>query len=264
MERKSEIMGKIIPKDIEVVVASYGGVGTTFFLDFVSQFKKTNDPQDEDKIKHLVIPPVSFNKNVRFVYIYGNPVEAVPSLFGRGMANFQSKKLQRDQQIINEPIPLDATLEEYAIAGVDKFQFRKHFYNWYRDCLMHPTLFIRYEKIWDHKEEIFRFLGLPMSELENFPEKKQRRSKLDDLPQPVLEGLIDMYGDFAKELDEIGECVLRGEHYAGKISHTLCSRNLRIAIRREIGVGLNEKFPKIYRKLLGFRASLSRRGHSSR
>ena len=249
-------MGKIIPKDIEVVVGSYGGVGTTFFLDFVSQFKKTNHPQDEDKIKHLGMPPISFNKDVRFVYIYGNPVEAVPSLFGRGMANFQSKKLQRDQEFINEPISLGTTLEEYALARVDKFLFRRHFYNWYRDCLMHPTLFIRYEKIWDHKEELFKFLDLPMSEIDNFPEKKQRRSKLADLPKPVLEGLIDMYGSFANELDEIGECVLRGERYAGKISHTLCSKNLRIAIRREIGEALHKKFPCIYDKVLRLRASL--------
>lgn len=249
-------MGKIIPKDIEVVVASYGGVGTTFFLDFISQFKKTNHPQDDDKIKHLGMPPVSFNKDVRFVYIYGNPVEAVPSLFGRGMANFQSKKLQRDQKIINEPIPLDTTLEEYALAGVDKFQFRRHFYNWYRDYLVHPTLFIRYEKIWDHKEEIFKFLDLPMSEIDNFPAKKQRRSKLDDLPDAVLSGLMNMYGDFADELEDIGEIALRGESYAGKIGHVLCSRNLRTGIRREIGEALHKKFPCIYDKVLRLRASM--------
>ena len=44
-------MGKIIPKDIEVVVGSYGGVGTTFFLDFVAQFKKTNHPSEIPKLK---------------------------------------------------------------------------------------------------------------------------------------------------------------------------------------------------------------------
>jgi len=249
-------MGKIIPKDIEVVVGSYGGVGTTFFLDFIAQFKKTNHPQDEDKIKHLGMPPVSFNKNVRFVYIYGDPMEAATSLFGRGMHNYQSKKLQRDQEAVNEPIPLDLSLEDYAKAGVDQFQFRRHFHNWYQDYLIHPTLFIRYEKIWDHKEEIFKFLDLPMSELDNFPEKKERRSKLADLPELVLSGLDTMYGDFVKELDEIGECVLRGEEYAGKSSHALFSSNLRIAIRREIGEGLNERFPSIYRKIRDARAAL--------
>lgn len=253
-------MGKIIPKDIEVVVGSYGGVGTTFFLDFVSQFKKTNHPQDEDKIKHLGMPPVSFNKDIRCVYIYGDPIEAATSLFGRGMHNYQSKKLQRDQNAVNQAIPLDLSLEDYAKAGIDKFQFRRHFYNWYKDYLIHPTLFIRYEKIWDHKEEIFEFLNLPMSELDNFPEKKQRRSKIADLPEPVLSGLTGMYADFVRELEEIGECVLRGEQYEGKIGHALGSRNLRIAIRREIGLGLNEKFPAIYEKVRGMRAAMSRRG----
>ena len=32
-------MGKIIPKDIEVVVGSYGGVGTTFFLTTIGALK---------------------------------------------------------------------------------------------------------------------------------------------------------------------------------------------------------------------------------
>lgn len=253
-------MGKIIPKDIEVVVGSYGGVGTTFFLDFVSRFKTTNHPQDEDKIKHLGMPPVSFNRNVRFVYIYGDPMEAATSLFGRGMHNYQSKKLQRDQDAVNEAIPLDLTLEEYAKAGVDQFQFRRHFFNWYRDYLIHPTLFIRYEKIWDHKEEIFEFLGLPMNEIENFPQKKERRSKLAELPEPVLSGLEAMYGDFVRELDDIGECVLRGEKYAGRTGHALLSRNLRIAIRRETGEGLNERFPSLYKKVRDLRAALSGRG----
>ena len=63
-----------------------------------------------------------------------------------------------------------------------------------------------------------------------------------------------MYGSFANELDEIGECVLRGERYAGKISHTLCSKNLRIAIRREIGEALHKKFPCIYDKVLKLRS----------
>jgi hypothetical protein len=252
-------MGKIIPKDIEVVVGSYGGVGTTFFLDFVSQFKKTNNPQDEDKIKHLGMPPVSFNKDIKCIYIYGDPMEAATSLFGRGMHNYQSKKLQRDQGTINKAIPLDLTLEDYAKAGIDQFQFRRHFFNWYQDYLVHPTLFIRYEKIWNHKEEIFKFLDLPMSELDNFPEKKERRSKLADLPEPVLSGLHTMYGGFVGELDEIGECVLRGEQYIGARMHALRSRNLRIALRRESGEWLNAHCPSLYQRVRNARASLVER-----
>ena len=252
-------MGKIIPKDIEVVVGSYGGVGTTFFLDFVAQFKKTNHPQDEDKIKHLGMPPVSFNKDIKCIYIYGDPMEAATSLFGRGMHHYQSKKLQRDQEAVNEAIPLDLTLEDYAKAGVDQFQFRRHFFNWYQDYLVHPTLFIRYEEIWDHKEEIFKFLDLPMSELDNFPEKKERRSKLADLPEPVLSGLDTMYGAFVKELDEIGACVLRGEQYIGARMHALRSRNLRIALRRESGEWLNAHCPSLYQRVRNARASLVER-----
>ena len=92
-----------------------------------------------------------------------------------------------------------------------------------------------------------------MSEIDNFPAKKQRRSKLDDLPDAVLSGLVNMYGDFADELQDIGEFALRGESYAGKIGHALCSRNLRTGIRREIGEALHEKFPCLYGKVLRLR-----------
>ena len=67
---------------------------------------------------------------------------------------------------------------------------------------------------------------------------------------------MDMYGSFAHELDEIGECVLRGDRYTGKIPHVLCSKNLRIGIRREIGEGLYKRFPALYSRVLRLRASL--------
>jgi len=37
-------MGRIIlPGDMEVVIASFGGVGTTFLHSYLAQYKKTND-----------------------------------------------------------------------------------------------------------------------------------------------------------------------------------------------------------------------------
>ena len=98
-----------------------------------------------------------------------------------------------------------------------------------------------------------------MSELDNFPEKKERRSKLADLPEPVLSGLDTMYGAFVKELDEIGACVLRGEQYIGARMHALRSRNLRIALRRESGEWLNAHCPSLYQRVRNARASLVER-----
>ena len=59
------MLGKLfIDKDIEVCVISAGGVGTTFLMEFLSKYKKLNNPYDYDDIKHLPLPPLSKNKNL--------------------------------------------------------------------------------------------------------------------------------------------------------------------------------------------------------
>ena len=206
-------MGRIVlPGDIEVVVVSYGGVGTTFLLRFLEQYMKTNDPDDADGFKHSALPHVSSNTNLKFLYVYGNPKLAAVSLFRRGYHHAQSIKLQQWGKNSISPIPNEMTLQEYASLGVDKFNFKNNFYNWYETYLpKKPIMFVRYEKIFDNVEAIINFLDLPKETIGKFPENISRSSSLDDIPVEALKQLDEMYGDFANNLAKLDDVEIRSD-----------------------------------------------------
>lgn len=195
---------------MEVVVASFGGVGTTFLISYLKQFKKINHYDDEDGIKHLPLPPVSFNKNVKLIYVFGNPQLAAISLFRRDYHYLQSEKLQKCVRNHLPSIPKEMTLQEYASQGIDKFYFREQFYNWHDKYLSsYPTLFIRYETLFDNVEPLLDFLDLPKDCIEGFPEKKKRNSAIDEIPVSTRKQLDLMYGDFSDELAQLPDVEIR-------------------------------------------------------
>ena len=200
----------ILPKNIDVVVASSGGVGTTFLLTHLAQYKKTNSNEDSDRIKHSPLPPISFNTNAKFVYVYGNPQLATISLFQRGHHHFHSMRLQRWIGKGTSPIPKEMTLHEYALIGTDRFYFKDHFYNWYHKYLATiPTLFIRYETLFDNAEFLLDFLDIPKTSLDSFPPKKERLSSIIDIPVETRKQLDLMYGEFSNELSRLDDVEIR-------------------------------------------------------
>ncbi len=180
---------------MELLVCSYGGVGTTFLIDFLSQYKICNDRDDKDGFKHLEKPPPTRNNNLRAIYIFGNPIDAVYSLFRRQFHHEQSYKLLEQYRDL-KPVPLEMSLDTYAAEGIDKFQFENHFLNWSERYSQYPVLFIRYEKIWDHLDELLEFAGIPIEEKRLFPEKKERKSEAMTIAEPVQSSMREMYGNF--------------------------------------------------------------------
>ena len=211
------MVGRIfLPGKTEVVIASAGGVGTTFLLSYVAQHRRTNSPVDWDGLKHSALPPISFNPRCKFVYLHGSPQQAVVSLFRRQLHSYQSVKLQARGPKLISPIPKEMTLEEYADQGVDRFHFRRHFFNWYHRYLSpHPTLFVRYETLFENIRPLLDFLELPKEQLEHFPRKQTRSSLAEGISATTLAQLDEMYGDFARELAELDDVEVRqgGRHW---------------------------------------------------
>ena len=204
-------MGRILlPKKMEVVVASAGGVGTTFLINFIAQHRRVNHFDDEDGIKHLPVLPVSFNKELKLIYVYGNPQLAAMSLFRREYHHRQSKKLRKCVSNAPPAIADSVTLEEYAANGIDAFYFRDHFFNWYDTYLSSfPTLFLRYETLFENVNPLFEFLDLPESCLHTFPEKKKRHSAIKEISADTRNGLDLMYGAFEQELAVMADSEIR-------------------------------------------------------
>ena len=199
----------ILPRSTTICVGSYGGVGTTFLISFLRRFAQTNDPEDRDGFKHSPLPPISLNANTRFIYVYGDPRVATVSLFRRKYHHVQSLKLQKWGRTTCSPIPESMTLEAYVSAGVDGFNFRTHFLNWYETYLLHPTLFMKYEALFQNVEPLVEFLNLPHSAVDEFPAFQKRSSQIDDLPRSTAEALNTMYGPFAEELDRLPDVEVR-------------------------------------------------------
>ena len=181
-------------KDIEVLIVSAGGVGTTFLMDAIAPYKKTNCSANSDGYKYLPIPPISFNRKLKVVYVFGDPVMASLSLFRRNYHHTQSvwaTKFQQDNYVIPENI----TIDDYGKNKKDGHYFENHFENWKERCLCYPSMFLKYENIHDSLDGLGLFLDLPNSFIHDFPKKKERKSSIENLSEAGKSGLQEMYGE---------------------------------------------------------------------
>ena len=208
----------LLPNSIDVLVVSYGGVGTTTIIDFLSGYIRTNSKGDEDGYKHLPLPPISFRKDVRFVYIFGDPVEAAVSLFRRGYQRRQSKMLQRWSGDFS-PIPTSMSIDEYLDQGVDLLRFQTHFLNWhdrYLSCV--PTLFLKYETLFEDAAILGEFLGLPQEALNDYPKRRPREAESREISRSLIARADEIYGEFGRYLSELPDHEVRRRSTPAMIS----------------------------------------------
>lgn len=129
----------------EFLICSFGGVGTTFFINFVKKYKKTNSPADRDGFKHQKHPPKKFKHAFKAIYIFGDPFNALISIFNRNFQREQLRKISKpkikkfEDKIVN--------LLSYLNNGKDLFRFENHFDCWAKSKVRYPILFIKYENI---------------------------------------------------------------------------------------------------------------------
>ncbi len=200
----------VLPNNIDIVIASFGGVGTTLLIKFLEEYKNTNKHDDSDGLKHSPLPPISFNPNIKFIYVYGSPQMAVASLFRRNFHEAQSKKLQKFLGKDKALIPKGMTLQEYASLGEDRFRFENHFFNWYDKYLTSiPTLFIRYETMFDNVRHLLEFAEIPEGCIDRFPMKEKRHSTKEKVHRETINLLDSMYGDFVDKLEKLNDIEIR-------------------------------------------------------
>lgn len=240
--KKKQLTSLIVPRDVEVMVSSPGGVGTSFLLTHLSKYKRTNNPSDKDRFKHIIFPPLSHNKNIKYIYIFGSPIDSVISLFGRNFHFYHSAKIVSFKNTV-KPIPEEKTLEEYASEGTDRFLFSEQFNNWLTHSKFYPTLFLRYEKIWDNLETLYEFLEIPQEEITSFPQKKERKSKLLDLDKKTQTGLKNIYGEFEQYLEGFDDCFMVNSRKNSLVPGIIFTDSFYYTARRFIAMTLNNISP---------------------
>lgn len=197
--------------DHRIQFASYGGVGTTFLYRFLERHGLSTPPRksrttsgakvgDWGKWKHMRVPPGTTGNpwylvpdDYRAVYLFGNPMDAVVSLFRRGYQLENAKRIGGDWENWDP----SWELLDYLRNGEDLYHLEDHFHQWVkcpREGRGYPILVVRYESIFDHLEEVFDFLRIPSSLRTSFPAPLPRRSDWRRQPEKIREGLEAMYG----------------------------------------------------------------------
>ena len=172
--------GECLVSKPKVLIISAGGIGTTTTL---SEFHKiqgleANCPGDTDGLKHL-----PFNRLLtehaeqisdvkRILYLWGDPMHAVASLYRRGFQVSQATKTRSEpfpdgsfsKEAAARATPL--TIGGYARVHHDVFQLQKHIESYL--AVRNESVgmaFLQMEKKTDHLDELARFLDVPRLEL---------------------------------------------------------------------------------------------------
>lgn len=176
---------------LEVLVTSFGGVGTSPFLTWLNSRKSTNCARDSDGLKHLISPEhckVEFDKSI---FIFGDPIEALISLYSRDYIWAQMRKLTGSS--------FKLSIDEYAETGKDLIGYEKQFDKW---LINSGTLFLKYPHFWEHEDKLLSFLSLDKSD--SLFRKKERASKKADLSPSTLKRLEDIYAPLYNKFEEVG------------------------------------------------------------
>lgn len=167
-------------KNPEVLVCSYGGVGTTMLMVHLRKHGlKTNHPKDGDGLKHSLTPP-NIPSVKKAVYLFGDPVDAHASLKRRHFLERQKEKLHS---------------KENQKEG-DPMGFEQHMSNWLEAERLYPVMFIRFESLWEFEDQLNLFLNLDAST--KLPAKKSRKSTDSDKA-----GSLRLYRNFRSKLKNV-------------------------------------------------------------
>ena len=193
-----------------VTVISYGGVGSKALVRWLSQ---ATDPVRRSRAHtHRRIPPPRVGAADRLVYVFGDPREAVLSIFNRRIARHERHGFEPDGSTLGradfaichainleaDPRPMTEAwdLETYLDHGVDLFRLQEHFDFWRYADGEYPILFVRYETLDRTAPALAKALGLERPPFEF----SKRTSRLGDLDADLRRKLDALYGDFAGEL----------------------------------------------------------------
>ena len=166
--------------EFKFLINSYGGSFTSALIKYLNPKYEnyTNHMWYHLELKHKISPPVDISHNFKAIYIYGDPRDALISIYSRKLQNihylntFQKKK------------KLPKTIEAFLDDEVDYFKFLEHHINWTKKSYCKRNfeiLVIDYRKIWNYKKEILDFLELPNEMLHAFPKKMERKSSYKKL-----------------------------------------------------------------------------------
>jgi hypothetical protein len=186
-----------------VQLVSFGGSGTTAFVEHLD-----NAGVDLPRLPgyfpylHQRVPPRADEVPDRFraLYLYGDPRNAVLSLFRRHFQFGHYAYMNLTEPDADAAARL-ANLDAFLDAGVDDFELADHVDRWLAADEGYPILFVRIDDIPRRWAEVRDYTGLdaatPAMELQ------PRASDWRALPAQQRDRIDEMYGALASRLDAL-------------------------------------------------------------
>jgi hypothetical protein len=161
-------------------------------------------PQDHSNWrpwKHLPTPPEESDvkDDFRALYLFGNPMNAVLSVFRRDYQRWHFRNMTGDFEGWSDEMEhLDGFLEQES----DPFRMDEHFRTWTTAERSYPIMLLHFDALWQHLPELFSFFGVPYRLREAFPERRERHSDWRDEPDDTREPLEALYGDLHRDVQQ--------------------------------------------------------------
>jgi hypothetical protein len=201
------------------VVISYGGCGSKFLVRQISNHIGHDNYNAYHS--HQRLPDKEFIAQYeKVIFIFGNPIDSVKSFFGRRLKNtklhsYYSKEGSSDKGWAKKhcknlkgdfnKLDVSWTLHDYLNNGQDLFLLEDFFSNWVNNEDTAGVFFIKYEKLWEYKNEIQNYLGFDDSFATNFEKQQQRSSTIDLISEKDNCLASDIYGGLANTIAKMND-----------------------------------------------------------
>lgn len=202
---KRLILETFFPYRFKYLVASFGGSCTSMLIKFLNPMygTVTNYMYYHLELKHVRRPPTNLEHDFKAIYLFGNPINAVLSIFNRNLQEVHFKNIFGNSR---QYTPL--TFDEFINNGKDIFDLDEHFNNWTtssRQERHYPIMLIKAVTMWEHLSELFDFLEISGDRIQQFPEYQQRSSNWETEPKEIRERLYQMYGSLYEKIQKFPE-----------------------------------------------------------
>lgn len=187
-----------------IIIYSFGGCGTRTLYEFIKKYKKVNGPVDV----HRGFIKYKYPQD-KVIYLYGNPMEAVMSFYNRHQKD--GRFVFEHSRNLNIPVVQSNTLSGYIQKGEDQFKLENHFDRYIKKSKsfrFFSIMYIKYEYMWENLPEILKYTGLH-DKIDNFPQKKNRQSKLNTLSDFEYEKLYKIYENLILKMEKLPPVIIK-------------------------------------------------------
>ena len=155
-------------------------------------------------------PALAWRSVQKAVYVYGDPQDAVISLFRRSYQSHMVPKLTSPSHLAGFDYRqyVDSNLysgdfHSFLEKGEDAFGIVHHWRAWTTEEVGFPIALVKYESLHSHLHELLDFLELPLDTVNSFPPRRNRASTCKNLPRQDADVLNSIYGAIREDMESL-------------------------------------------------------------